>query len=347
MKNIFQLFCLFLLLISVFLLSILKIKTKKRSYDNNIKNHNNNFSFYNYYTYNPFKLIGVKHPLVYAFAVGYRWQGMNIFVSSLRKNGYKGDLVIAISIYDYKYLENKFEQYAIHPILIDNVWPFYSSLNKKFPINETYLKSCSIEYRNYGGYKWNIYRYSVLLCWLYVYGNKYTHIISLDIRDVVFQGNPFQWNFEDGLYVVDEKKGDDILIKNNTCNFDWIKMYKNYTKIENNKILNSGVFIGSKDYFLSFISQFCTFIRENYVIVAEQGSFIYAYYTGYFKNIKFFMNRNQNGVVLTTGIDLPEVKKLKKRNSTIFNEDGTIPYIVHQYDRCESFVIMYKNKYYV
>lgn len=270
---------------------------------------------------------------------------MCVFVSSLRKNGYKGDLIIAISTSDQRILQNKFEEFNIIPIFIDSTWPYYSYQNLKYPINETFLKSCSIEMRNYGLYNLMIYRYSVLLCWLLVYGKKYSHIISLDVRDIVFQGNPFKWNFEDGLYVVDETRNSSVFVKDDGWNLNWIKPYKNYTKIENCKILNSGSIFGSKKYFLSFMIQFCQFVNEHYVITPEQGTLIYAYYTGYFKDIKFFMNKNQHGVVLTVAIDLPEVLKLQRRSGTIYNKDGTIPLIVHQYDRSNSLLNMYNRKY--
>lgn len=252
---------------------------------------------------------------------------------------------MAVSTSMFKYLGDKLNEFNVTPILIDNDWPFYSPKNIKYPLNKTFLESCLIENRNFGKYKWMIFRHSILLCWLVVYGQNYSHIISLDVRDVVFQGNPFQWNFENGLYLIDEIKRNDIFIKDDIYNFNWIKVYKNYTKIENNKILNAGTIIGWKDYFISFLSQFCQFVKENENITTDQGIFMYLYYSGYFKNIKFFMNRNQRGVVLTTHLDLEEVIKLKRSNNTIFNEDGTIPLIVHQYDRCNNFTNMFKKKY--
>lgn len=58
------------------------------------------------------------------------------------------------------------------------------------------------------------------------------------------------------------------------------------------------------------------------------------------------MNQNQRGIVLTTGIDLPDILKLKIKNGKITNKDGSIPLIVHQYDRSENLTNMYKWKYY-
>lgn len=56
------------------------------------------------------------------------------------------------------------------------------------------------------------------------------------------------------------------------------------------------------------------------------------------------MNINQRGVVLTTYLDLLEVIKYK-RNNTMYNEDETIPLIVHQYDRSKILTNMFKRMY--
>lgn len=73
------------------------------------------------------------------------------------------------------------------------------------------------------------------------------------------------------------------------------------------------------------------------VVTTEQGCLNYAFYSGYFNNIKLLRHKNQMGVILTTGIDLLEVKKLKIINSTIFNKDNSYPLVVHQYDRYSKF----------
>lgn len=265
---------------------------------------------------------------MWGFTVGYNWGKMCVFVKSLRKS--------------------RFDKYNVIPILIENNWPFYSSDNIVFPINNTFLNSCIIKMKNFGKYKWMIYRQSILSCWLQVYSYRYSHIMCLDVRDVVFQGNPFEWNFEDGMYIVDEVKSDNFFIKHNIYNLNWIKVHHNYTNIINNKILNAGTLYGSMNYFLIFIIQLCQFVKENKRVTTDQDCLNYAYYTSYFKNIKFLMNKNQRGVVLSLDLEYKhfrDILTLNVKNSTIYNEDGTIPVIVHQYDRCKNFSNMYRMKY--
>lgn len=139
------------------------------------------------------------------------------------------------------------------------------------------------------------------------------------------------------MYVVEEIKHSNYLIKDNIYNLNWVKPYPNHEKMICNKILNCGTLFGSKSYFISFIKQFNRFLENDKNIIAEQGSFNYAYYTGYFKNIKFLMNKNKRGVVLSMGLEYEDYLKdnlsLIIRNNTIYNEDQTIPLILHQYDR--------------
>lgn len=102
----------------------------------------------------------------------------------------------------------KIIKYKIKPIIIESEWPFYSiKTNPYFPINESFIKENMIEERYYSmNDKWNVYRYSILNMWLLIYGDKYNDIMNLDNGDIIFQDNPFKWNFEDGMYLVDETK---------------------------------------------------------------------------------------------------------------------------------------------
>lgn len=285
----------------------------------------------------------IANPLIFGFAIGYSWETIRLFVISLRNSGYDKDIVLAMNILNYENIKKDLNEYYIETLLIEEAWPFVSSKNENFKMDNIFLKECILEKRKYG-YKWAVYRYSILDCFLIKFGENYSHIFSLDIRDVVFQRNPLELYLADGMYLVEETKTDKILLKDNECNLNWLRSYSNYKKIINNKILNSGTVYGSINYFVPFIHQFCHFLKDNYVNTAEQGTLNYIYYSGYFKNINFVLNKNQKDIVLTTGLDVEEAKLLKIKNYTIYNEDGTIPYIVHQYDRYDKFVTMYKEK---
>lgn len=144
---------------------------------------------------------------------------------------------------------------------------------------------------------------------------------------------------EEAIYLFDESNSIKK-IKSNKLNLLWVSKFKGYRKIINNSIINSGFIIGSRKYFILFLKQFCKFIGMTNVATTEQGWLNYTFYSGYFNNIKFLRHKNQMGVILTTGIDLLEAKKLKIINSAIFNKDNSNPLVVHQYDRYSKFTFI-------
>lgn len=299
----------------------------------------------NYNKYIPLEKSSRKGSLIWGFATGYSWKNMMLFISSLRMSGYNGDIVLGLLFNQFIKYKYNIEKNRIETILVKNEWPYYSSYNIKYFINNSFLNICSIKKRNYNKYKWNVYRFSILYCWFSIYGSSYSHIISIDVRDTIFQGDPFKWNFDDAFYLFEESSNKSKIIINNPTNLRWVKKYKGYEKVIYNQIINSGSLISTKYYFMEFMKQFCKFINDNNIITQDQGSLNYAYYSGYFKGIKFLKQQNQLGVVLTTGIDLPEVMKLKVNNGTIYNKDGTYPLIVHQYDRYKNFIEIFNKKY--
>lgn len=146
------------------------------------------------------------------------------------------------------------------------------------------------------------------------------------------------------MYIAEETLNN-IHINDSYINLKWIKVYVNYKSVVKNIILNSGIILGTYISLLSFLKQFCCFINKYYINTAEQATLNYLYYINYFKNINFRIIKNQKGIILTCLLDMNQIIKLKIKNSTIYNLDGTIPLIVHQYDRSALLTNMFKQKY--
>lgn len=330
----------------LFIISFIFIYYIINNYYNGFIKQNKSYNHYSYFQYKQSEKLYIKSPVVFGFAGNYKWDKLALFVSSLRKSSYKGDFVLGISLNLYNELKPKIEEYNIKPIFIEDEWPFYSSKNTLFPIDRNVLNKCMIENRTYDC-KWPIYRVSIMNCWLEIYGSKYSHIISSDVRDVVFQGNPFDWNFEDGMYLVDETKYN-MTIQGEMYNRMWVEVYTKSKEVLSNKVLNSGTLIGTSNYFIPFIKQYSDFIKNNNTMTMEQGTLNYLYYTNYFENIKFYLNRNEKGIVYSLALDLTHFKrivKLKITNETLYNEDGTYPLIVHQYNRDYNLTRKYQHRF--
>lgn len=313
-------------------------------YSNNkllIKNRCNNNMNDNIYVINAYykKYIeeyGVdkRDSLIICFAAGYKWNNIKNFVLSLRFHKYNGDIFLFIKEDQENILKEYFYKYNVKYLLINDNYPFYSNKNIEYIISNKELNKCMLKKRNYGSYKWHTYRFSLIYCFLSIYGKRYSNILSCDVRDIIFQSNPFLWNIEDHLYLVEET--DYIRIKDNKCNDKWIKKYKHYKDVRMCKILNSGVIIGKTNLFIKFYKRYIDFLDKNYVNTAEQGALNYFFYTNNLNDNNVIINRNGYGFVATVGLEV-ELKHstdlFPQEDNFIYNYDGSKPCMIHQYDR--------------
>lgn len=90
----------------------------------------------------------IRKTLVFGFAYGYSWEKISLFVLSLRKNGYTGDLTIALYNNISKIFLNELLKHSVIPLLIEQDYPFYSISNKYY-INFNFLNSCINNNRTY------------------------------------------------------------------------------------------------------------------------------------------------------------------------------------------------------
>lgn len=70
----------------------------------------------------------------------------------------------------------------------------------------------------------------------------------------------------------------------------------------------------------------------------------YLYHINYFKNIKFLLNKNENGIVYTMALDhiyFHEICEFNIKDKILYNSDFTKPLIIHQYDGHLHFVELF------
>lgn len=289
-----------------------------------------------YFTYTSCYNPKVKKPAVISFAAGYNWDKIKDFVISLRKSNYFGSLILFIDINSLKTNISLYViKYNIDTVLIEHNWPFYSELNKKYKITRNDLNECMIPNRNYGRYKWVVYRLPLLYCFLNKYSFLYTHIFYMDCRDIVFQRNPFWWNIDDYLYLVEETDAD-YCIGVDPSDGKWVKPYNNSNHVVNCRIINSGSIVGKVDIFNKFIYRYNQFLKKEYKITSEQGTLNYMFYTQNWTDIPILINRNGYGFALTLAVDLlyrPDDSFFPHSDMIVYNKDGSIPCFLHQFER--------------
>lgn len=187
---------------------------------------------------------------------------------------------------------------------------------------------------------------------------KYKHVISTDVRDVVFQKNPSDWldrvfDFE-GIV----SSGEAILIKNEAWNRN--NIVKNfgeqfYMDVMNYPVQCVGILAGT----LEMMRDLCFYLYQMSLNrpdwVADQAAYNMIVHTGPWKNLTYFAELSDawaiNGHVTNYEKDMAKFEpyllegRPYVKGDKIVNESGEEFYIVHQYDRVREWKSIYEKKY--
>lgn len=306
-----------------------------------------------------------KKNLVLGFVKTYEFEQIKPFVVSLKNTGYQGDICLVYSdlskrttdllqehgvqLYPFKELYVNLPFYIgqggklkqnkkIYPYLLLNIYPLNrlytwllsgaSSLAKE---NEYLIKSLVAQYfLNVPSCN----RYAIYYLYLSKYGEKYSNVMLSDVRDVVFQRDPFDFEFEDGSLNCFLEEGEKT-IGSSEGNAQWIREgFGNNAlgNIADKSISCSGTTIGSIDSIMAYLKAMInSFVQLKYHSWGiDQGVHNYIIYQGLVKNVKFY--QNYRGPVLTMHYTNEE-KLPFDSNGFLRNEDGSVINVLHQYDR--------------
>ncbi len=173
-------------------------------------------------------------------------------------------------------------------------------------------------------------RFVMYYLYLNRYGQKYNRVMLTDVRDVIFQRNPFAFNDNDCLSVFLEDGGHKIA----DClhNSGWIKQSFGtvvYEKIKDRNISCNGVVVGPVKLSLDYLRLKVDLIfRVGPPGIVGQGFHNYLIHTGKLPKLNIFTN--ESGPVLTMGL---MSGYNHDKNSNLINQSGSVVNIVHQYDR--------------
>lgn len=239
--------------------------------------------------------------------------GLNIehikpFVSSLKKSGFDGELCLFIDG------------------VSDNTIDYLSKYNTQYEIN---LSPFHIDNRNI-----SIHCHRYLLYQTHLLNDKeYSNIMLTDVRDVIFQNDPFDFEFSN-LCCFLEDKGKTI----SSCPYNSSWIYNAFgvdtlKEIGSYNISCSGVTIGSYPSIIPYLDTMVYYIKKlglkANIIGIDQGIHNYIVHK---KLIDYKFFENLDGPVLTMGY--VNSKSLRFDNDGfIINNNGDIINILHQYDR--------------
>jgi len=200
----------------------------------------------------PYVKPGFTSTCVIGQATNYPWKKLRTIIVSARTSGYRGDMVFFVR----KGLKDMFptvyeqgQRLKIHFIEIDNFWPFHVELQSHIDLSgldRTVKEKIKFNGTNSDGKKarqpFQFMRMLYTSAYLKACGHLYNKILSLDTRDVIFQGDPFPDLPRSRAYIFHENRA----IHTEKHNGNWIKTgWPTIAGSTNGKcILNSGTLGG-------------------------------------------------------------------------------------------------------
>jgi hypothetical protein len=300
---------------------------------------------------------------ILTLASGYSFEDLRVFITSLNKTGFNGVLYLIIK----------------EPVVIpDHLQPGYTIIQKRednIKVDTRKFKTGLAEiYNRYRRRKITkalltrltkngfsdigvvdrfVHLYHCQLSRFALYLKilqeaQYDHILLTDSRDVYFQKDPFESIQQKALFAFMEDNR--YTIKERWYNRQWIKIAvgnANYEKVKDRPVFCSGTILGDYNSVVKFLETFIIKTLEYNVPFdikgIDQGLYNFLIHTNELSNLVPIPNQQ---LIMTVSTYNSNDKVIVK--DFIYNDDLTIPAVVHQYDRKNElikFIVEKTNKF--
>ncbi|MBC8032313.1 MAG: hypothetical protein H7Z16_19675 [Pyrinomonadaceae bacterium] len=300
--------------------------------------------------------------LVLGLVKGYTFEQIYPFVASLRATDYTGDICLFYSDLDASAV-NSLREYDVELIpftmgtvnlgfkrvyifsLLQRI--YHTPLGRLFPLHrffaglvnvaastsksgEEYLAKCRLAVKSF-----NVYCVRFPLYYLYLAQNRgrYAKVMLTDVRDVIFQRDPFDFEFGTELCVFMED--DRQKMQDCPSNSLWLKtgFGEDVLREIGHEIPScSGTTIGGYQAIMQYLELMIDHMLplKSHPSGMDQGVHNYLLYKQRLKSVRVFQNRL--GPVFTLGktVDLPTAFD---DEGFVLNQDGSVAHVLHQYDR--------------
>ena len=312
-----------------------------------------------------------KKKLVTSISSGYSPDTIVPFIKTLQHTGYDGEICIFVNREDnetIKFLQDMKINVEIFtepvlkiPLLKNktNIFKFlnphykylypvrkiihaiFSGLNLNLVRNVKFSRKIKI---NLAYLLTTIMSYRFLLFGKYLEKNRYDYVMIADIRDVIFQKDPFDFEINNKIISFSESKI--IPLELSEINKNWIlNAYgeKIYNEMKCHPVICAGVTIGNYGSMLRYLNSMIEEIIKitplnGYILGIDQG--LHNYIFRYSNNNE--VKSNFEGPVLTLASD--SLDQIKFNNDGLLvNKDNSIINVVHQYDRHDELLLHFKK----
>ncbi len=279
--------------------------------------------------------ISTNRQLVMGLATGMTLEQLKPFFLSLEKSGYRGDVCLFISNLDAASVSflraRRVNLVPFRQAFLDKPrWLRFASLAKPFLTpNQAQLldEHLATAYMHPNCARFVYHRFFLDEC-----GGNYDQVMLADIRDVLFQSDPFAFEMPDGLAVFLEDPSQTI----GSCpsNSAWIRHgfgKSVLNELAAKPIACAGTILGTtaaiRDYVERKIRIFC---QKKLRLSIDQATHNFILYQEPPPALRVF--DNDAGPVLTMGYVSPEKLRFNQ-NDLLVNTVGRVFNTLHQYDR--------------
>lgn len=279
-----------------------------------------------------------------AVSYGYTHSQLKVFTRSLAETGFAGDLVLFIGGTDVRSKELLREEGAVlvpffYPYRRCNKLrtPFYRLWPLVRPLLARSGDAGTVQRLAAPFLNLSILRFAFYRKFLLRHRGEYGRIFLTDLRDVCFQGNPFDRTSDGELRVFLEEPGHTL----GSCavNSRWLtELYGREVlgELSQKPIICSGTILGDYDRILGYLDAFLLSLRDARSVMRmgmDQGIHNYIIHRGLVGTATFCENRRSE--ILTMGV-MPADGMPGRSESGFFVDDKGRPYaVLHQFDRHE------------
>lgn len=295
--------------------------------------------------------------LIIGAAIGYNAEQIRPFISSLKSTGYTGDLALIVASKAVKelrdeshldnvilipadswagsrarYLQGRFARKVIWPVVQACIWLTANALGRIGASSQTRLDRKIAFYK-----RWVHPQLSRFFFYReYLSSNQYDRVLLSDIRDVVFQDDPFTQLPTSGIAVSIESRK--YTIKTNYWNALWIRLGYGRSaldRIGDNPVSCAGITYGDVDSIKRYLNLMTVELLKMplraFIQLGDQGIHNYLVWTG--KLGSFDKLETLSSPVATLNSFNNDELKFRE-DGFLLNSDDSLVSIVHQYDRC-------------
>jgi hypothetical protein len=271
--------------------------------------------------------------LIVTQAAGYTFGQVEPFLRSLKQTGFNGSVVFFILESDRE-LRQRLERSGITVVAYRNDYPYF--------VESQYLSLLTLPNDGRALYPGAL-RFFLYEAWIHAHRSQYQRILHSDVRDVIFQRDPFEEPWPAGIHAFLENRR--LTIGTEPSNATWIKFCFGelaLQRVAGKPIACAGVILGESAAWIAFLAIFNSTMMNhgNSSVGIDQGIFNGLLYldpatlgNDHMSGLEFTAWEDAQWLVSTESYFKPTRSIRWSAGARVLNTSNQPVAIVHQYDR--------------